>query len=550
MTKATPLTLRLAHINDLHSHFEPSALTLELAGQQQAIQCGGIGLVSSALEKQRQRAEQDQTPFLFLDAGDSFQGSLYFSLYKGEVNAVLQNILAADATVLGNHEFDLGNDYALRYINALTHPVMASNWDVSSLARKPHHLKSFDVQAQCGEYIVREFNGHRVAIMGITLDNMADIAHPSEKTPFLDVEKALNAMISDAHRQNIFNIIVLSHLGYPRDLDLAKRVSGISVLIGGHTHTWQGDFSTVGLENSEPYGRRVADTLVFQASCNGYTLGVAELSFNERGVATLIQGQNTLLVDEKSINEAQQSQLQTLSCVALLQEDPRVTTALSPYRCAVDALMNQNIAKAQTLLRHIRVPTETLSSEVAPIVCDAFVWQANERGLKVDCAIHNAGGVRVDVAEGDLSAGEVAGRLLPFAIDVVRFEVKGKILKAALEGAINNAINRDEIGSGDGSYPYTSHLRYQYQRSKQKGQRIVNLALYRNAEWQPIDDEGLYWVASSSYTALGKEGYEAFLGACSKPESIGVTMADAFIAYAQQQSVLSAPTEQLVELIA
>nr|WP_086938824.1 bifunctional UDP-sugar hydrolase/5'-nucleotidase [Thaumasiovibrio occultus] len=540
--------LNIAHINDSHSNFATSAVNMNLNGLPRSVQCGGLGLVASALAEAR--AEHADQPFLFLDAGDSFQGSLYFSMYKGALNADMHNALKPDAFLLGNHEFDLGNELALKFVNALDCPVLAGNWDVSSLPSMPENLISFDTERGIGRYLVREFGEHRVAIMGITLDNMADIAHPSPQTPFLDVVTTLRAMVAEAKQQGIDNIIVLSHLGYSRDQQLAQEVGGISAIFGGHSHTWQGDFSQLGLPNAEPYGKRVGDTLIFQAGCNGLLLGQAQLAFAASGRAELRSGAAKLLISTEQVMAADfHQQLRAHPLVWMGKRHQAIKKLLQPYEQKIADIAQENIAEAQRWLRHIRVPNDDLSSEVAPLVCDAFVWQARERGMHVDAAMHNAGGVRVDVAKGNLTAGDIAGRLLPFAIDIVRYQVRGSQLRDALEGAINNALGLVETSSGDGSFPYTSHLRYTFKRSMPEGERIISLELFRNSEWVPVADDELYWMVSSSYTALGKEGYDALLCAVTPPESIGVTMSDAFVGFARKHGVLDAPKVRLAQLI-
>ncbi|WP_413112872.1 bifunctional metallophosphatase/5'-nucleotidase [Thaumasiovibrio sp. DFM-14] len=545
------LLLRLAHINDSHSHFETSTVAVNTPQGAASIQCGGLGLVSSFLQAQRQQAQRDDIAHLFVDCGDAFQGSLYFSLYRGKVNACVQNHLQPDAMLLGNHEFDLGNETVYPYLQQLTCPVVVSNWDTSRVKLdKCENLTSYNPKTRCGDYLIKQFGSHQIAIMGLTLDNMNELAHPDPNTPFLHVESTLTAMIEDAHAKGIFNIILLSHLGYAKDQRLAKNIAGISVIVGGHTHTWQGDFSSLGLVNDEPYGKRVGETLIFQAGCHALCVGSADLQFNAAGYAQLMQGKSRLLVEQSQPLSCElRHYLSSLSCVEMVSVDPEITHLLAPYRGQVEEMASHNVASAEQMLRHIRVPAGEEFSHIAPLVCDAFVWQAEESGLPVDCAIHNAGGVRVHVDSGTLTAAEIAGRLLPFAIDLVRYRITGKVLKETIDSAISNAVRQDGKGSGDGSFPYTSHLRYCYDRSLPSGERLQALLLYRYSEWQPIVDDESYWVVSSRYTAMGKGGYETLAGLGLSYEPLGYTMAEAFIHYAAACETLTPPTENLTVIL-
>lgn len=67
------------------------------------------------------------------------------------------------------------------------------------------------------------------------------------------------------------------------------------------------------------------------------------------------------------------------------------------------------------------------------------------------------------------------------------------MIARALEGAINNALSNGVQGTGSGSYPYCHHLRYQYLADKPIGQRITQLQIQLDGEWQAVDSEALYW---------------------------------------------------------
>ena len=100
------VSLLLAHINDTHSYFEPSSLQLKLTIEQQTLQpyvsAGGFARIATIVNQLRQQAKESDKGFLFLHAGDCFQGTLYFSLFKGRANAELLNALNINAMALGN----------------------------------------------------------------------------------------------------------------------------------------------------------------------------------------------------------------------------------------------------------------------------------------------------------------------------------------------------------------------------------------------------------------------------------------------------------------
>ncbi|MGF1687297.1 bifunctional metallophosphatase/5'-nucleotidase [Photobacterium japonica] len=574
MTKHRSAKITIAHINDTHSHFEPSSVSLQLprdvldADMSVFASCGGFSRVSSAVKDVKRQAHLQGREFMFVHGGDCFQGTLYFSLYKGLANAHLLNAVGVEAMALGNHELDMGNGVVADFMDHVSFPLLAGNWDLSQenpnkpnpLAHKANVL-AYDAQQDHARYLIKDVDGESIALFGLAIENMAGIANPDPDTHFHNVIEVATKTIAAIHQAGINKIIVLSHLGYDRDLELAQQVTGIGAIIGGHTHTMLGDFSRIGYGVTDDYPHQVNHTYVVQAGCNALALGQLEIDFNADGSVARAGGINQLLLGRQFTLDASRSQhLDETSHEAVKQyllaepsvrfciKDPLVENVLNEhYRPAVRQLQTQLVAQVSEPLRHTRIPDSKGPSQIAPLVVDSFVWQARELGVPVDFGIHNAGGVRASLHQGPLTSADIAGRLLPFAIGLMTYKVTGKQIRQALEGAINNAIDNGVEGTGSGSFPYTSHLRYAYQCCEPQGERIAHLQLKRDGQWIDINDETLYVSVSSGYTATGKEGYDALLDSHKEPVPLNVTMADAFEAFARHHGELSAPVETLVD---
>lgn len=78
---------------------------------------------------------------------------------------------------------------------------------------------------------MKEFNGVKVAIFGLSIDKMSDIANPDADTPFMTAIETAKATVAQIHNDGIKNIILLSHLGYEGDLELAEQVEGIGIIV-------------------------------------------------------------------------------------------------------------------------------------------------------------------------------------------------------------------------------------------------------------------------------------------------------------------------------
>ena len=554
-TNHKSVKIKLAHINDTHSYFEPTSLqlALKLDGQQVVepyVSAGGFARIATRVEQLREDAQRQKQGMLFLHAGDCFQGTLYFSLFKGVANADLLNSLHIDAMTLGNHELDMGNEPVARFCQRIQFPFLAGNWDLThELPHKEHRISdnsnvySYIPDKQSAQYIVKTFDDEPVAIFGLSIDKMSDIANPDIDTPFISALQTAHNTVKEIHRVGINKIILLSHLGYESDLEFAKKVGGIGIIVGGHSHRLQGDFSAIGLGKDDPYGVKVNDTYVVQAGYHSLALGHCTIEFDEQGLVTMLSGQNELLLGRRLFwnsmmtNTLDQSKFEA-TCdfihrqpnVTICKKHPAIQTILNEkYIPQVRKLQSQVIAHTSKNLRHVRIPDELGGSELAPAVARAFMYSLNKRGRKVQFAIHNAGGVRTSLNSGDITIADIAGRLLPFAVPIGCYEVQGKTIRQILEGAINNALNNGVEGTGSGSFPYAYNLDFKYNKDAKNGHRIESLSIFDNDQWHPVNDEEWYSGTSSAYSMKGKEGYDAMLDMKGEGYISSLSMADCFI---------------------
>ncbi len=167
----------------------------------------------------RDDAKRMNSGFLFLHAGDCFQGTLYFSLFKGKANAEMLNALEIDAMALGNHELDMGNEPVAKFVKKVNFPLLAGNWDLSQECQtKPYTLKGVDnvydyvPKTETAKWIIKEVDGEPIAIFGLSLDKMSDISIPDADTPFVNAEQTARKTISALNELGVNKIILLSHL--------------------------------------------------------------------------------------------------------------------------------------------------------------------------------------------------------------------------------------------------------------------------------------------------------------------------------------------------
>ncbi|WP_428775007.1 bifunctional metallophosphatase/5'-nucleotidase [Vibrio sp.] len=553
-----PARITLAHINDTHSYFEPTSLQLHIEVEEDTVSpfvsAGGFARIATRIHQLREDAGRQQRKLLFLHAGDCFQGTLYFSLFKGKANADMLNALGIDAMTLGNHELDMGNLPLAQFCQRINFPLLAGNWQLGDEVQdKPATLKYnprvYSHQPDgTARWLTKMVDGEPVAIFGLSLDLMAAIANPDPDTPFVDATATARATVNAIRQQGINKIILLSHLGYDADCELARQVEGISIIVGGHSHRLQGDFSDLGLGKDDQYGIQIGQTYVVQAGYHALTLGHCDIDFAADGAVTSFTGKNELLLGRRLFLNANMDDEANDSChgkaceflnnhsnVVICKKDPDVQGLLvERYLPRVRKMQLEVIGNTEQPVRHVRIPDELGPSELAPLVAESFAYALNQRGCEVEFAIHNAGGVRSSLNAGDVTLSDVAGKLLPFMVPIGHYNIAGRYIALALEGAINNATNNGVTGTGSGSFPYTHNLDYVYHPDRPAGFRIADLQIYNSVDgWQPVDPDKKYRGSSSAYTMKGKEGFHALLEMEHEGVVTELSMSDCFIEWLQ-----------------
>ncbi len=226
-TVAQERILTLCHTNDTHSCVEP--INPLFADKRQANK-GGYLRRLAWLDRQR-----ETTPdLLLLDAGDFSQGSLYYTLYKGEVEVTLMNAMRYDAATIGNHEFDYGVENLARLCRLARFPIVCSNY----------HFEGTPCEGLVKPYIIKERAGKRIAIIGVSpkLDGLVAASTYTGVT-YEDPVTAVTRSVKEVEAQGVDLVILLSHLGWEdtnADIDdqrLIPQIRGIDYVVGGHSHT-------------------------------------------------------------------------------------------------------------------------------------------------------------------------------------------------------------------------------------------------------------------------------------------------------------------------
>ncbi len=275
--------LTILHTNDVHSRLEPFPMD---GSRNQGL--GGIAARAKLIEDIRLKEEH----VLLLDAGDIFQGTPYFNLYKGEPEIKAMTKMGYDACTMGNHDFDGGLENFATQLNHAEFPVLLCNYDFTNTAMEHKHVpyKVF----KKGRLKIG-ITGVGIEMKGLVPDNLFG------NTVYLDPIKKVNETAAMLKKEKDCDMVIcLSHLGYQykedinriSDLILAKETEHIDLIIGGHTHTFL----------SEPVlvkNKTASDVLVNQVGWAGIQLGRLDYEFS-RFKNKNLAGSNSLTIGKKT----------------------------------------------------------------------------------------------------------------------------------------------------------------------------------------------------------------------------------------------------------
>ncbi|MDR3639698.1 MAG: bifunctional metallophosphatase/5'-nucleotidase [Humidesulfovibrio sp.] len=507
-----PLSLTIAHVNDTHSALEPAEenLTLPMTGGSQVFRTklGGMARLKSALDDVRAHDRN----VLVLHAGDAVQGTLYFNVFGGMAEFDFLNALGLNAMTLGNHEFDNGPFNLAHMLSEAQFPILSANLDVSN---EP------ELKGRIWPYILRQFDGERVAVVGVTTPVTPRITRDVGRVRFHDPTPVLAALVRELKAQDINKIIVLSHDGYESDLALARTVPGIDVIVGGHSHTLLGDakaFGALGLHPAGPYPTQVqgpdGPVLVVQAWKWGEELGVLTVRFDAEGHVAGFTAAPTLLPGERfrrgdtTVDPASPEQTEILArlkasgVAKIYPSDQGMLRKLAPYTARVAAMQNAPIG-ARAAMDLIR----GTATDPGPLVADAYLAKVPDAQI----ALVGAGGVRRDLFAGELTRGMVMG-VAPFGNTLVALDITGAQLKEALEEAVEFRISVRPPQNGDPRLLPVIHpagFSYVVHPLRPKGQRVDGLLLRRtDGTLAALDPAATYRLVTNSFLAGGGDGMD------------------------------------------
>lgn len=494
--------LHILHTNDFHSRVEPinkydSTCDAETLGKKECF--GGVARLAAAIKAKRDEIRAAGGNVIVLDAGDQYQGSLFYTTYKGRDTVEFMNAIGYDAMALGNHEFDDGPDGARVLLDGATFPVMSGNLDVS---------QSGQLKGRLQRTVTLDVGEEKIGLVSALAVDTPETSSPGPTVIFRDDIDSIRGDVQALTEAGVTKIIGLTHVGYGRDRQIAAQVPGLDAIVGGHSHTLLGTMD--GAEGAYPTmvrGVDGTDVPIATAYAYGKYLGDLTLTFDDAGKLIRAEGA-PILLDQS------------------LPEDEAIAARVRDMAAPIEELRARQVAEIAAPLGADRKDCRARECAMGDAVADAMLDRVAAQGVTI--AIQNGGGLRASIDAGPVTMGEVVS-VLPFQNTLATFEASGATILAALE---NGASQYEE---GAGRFAQVAGLKYTVDPRAAVGSRISDVQVREGEAWAPLDPAAIYRVVTNNYMRNGGDGYRMFASEGASAYDFGPDLADVLADYLSAQ---------------
>jgi len=395
---------------------------------------------------------------LVLDAGDINTGPALSNMFGAEPDFRAYNLIGYDAATFGNHEFDGDMAKLNKQIAMAEFPFVSSN------------IKTADGKFLGGhQYLVKDYNGFRVGIIGITTRRSLIIASPDKSLTFLpEVKAAQDAVNLLIKKEKADIIIALTHIGDRQEAEdhvispaLASSVTGIDIIIDGHSHT----------KFEEPL--KIGNTYIVSANEWGKFVGEGRAGITDGKITTFVW--------------------KPVAITNAYKPDPDVSALLAPFTEKANASLKEVVGEASDTFVFGNRLTRYQETAIGNMICDANTWYFRNNGQNIDFAFHNGGNIRAELRKGPLTREQIL-TVLPFENYLYIASLKGSQIIELF-----NFIAT--VPQGAGGFPqFSRDVRYALDVPAKK---VSNLTI----GGAPVDPDKTYRFCTNDYLLGGGDGY-------------------------------------------
>lgn len=499
--------LQILWTNDTHGFFLPvyHAEYSEVDSYTQTAategKIGGYAQVAGLVKKLKEGIWERRT--LFMDGGDTFDGSPVAQLTRGDAVIPVLNAMGYDAMTPGNRDFAFSKADFLRVTGNITFPVVCAN------------LQDETTKAYIfPRYIIKNVNGLKIAIIGITsplAGNTAglDVLGGSLPAAFA-IEDDISALAAEIRAQEDPDLVIaLSHFGFFQDTKFASRSTGIDVIVGAHTH--HNVYESPVVPNAD--GSR--DVIVVQAGSHGKFLGKLQLWVKDKKVVNF---DNELIrVSTKYLKEHH------------IKPDPKVQALADEAYAPFKAMLDEVIGQSTTVIERRGDTQSTMSNFMTDALSEVFNTDTGRfAGIRYGSSI----------IPGSITVGDVWNMVSPNIGNngVYVFTQTGTQIKSTLVSGLNTEYGPDPYNWGGGDVTRMSnHVKYTFNVDAPNNQHLVDLSITTaTGEVVPLVQGGVDVPANlaRSFTFVATSGSAA-------QQVPNTTAVDELVAYIKSKGTIS-----------
>jgi len=463
MSMASYKTISIAGTADLQGVMEPSVQKFDLNGDgiKEEVKMGGIA--NLAIIYANLKKENPNT--VVVSVGDDLMNK-FFHIYKGKAIFSLVSDAGYDYYVFGNHEFDKGSKVLSSALDNVKFHALCSDLDISASA----------LNGKCMPYKIKEMDGVKVGFFSLMTEDLPLVTSERDVKILSDNVTTAKKMIKVLNDKGANVIVALSHIGYKKDVSLAKQVKGIDLIFGGHSHEYVKKMGHIGKT----------------AIVNG----------GEQGVQ-IIKVDIPLDKDLKVLHK--EVKMTKIPVPDTLKADASIVAKVKAYKKNFPKVVI--LGKTETSWNLSSDEVRKHESSVANLVNDLM-----KEKFHVDIVLNNAGAFR---GKKIYKPGNITDEMLKsideFSNYAYIFKLKGKYFKEILE--------RSAACYGEGGLMHTAGLKYTISLSGavqkikgdkvlQKGSRVKDIQLWDNGKWGDVKPEKSYSVLSNSFIVRDEgDGY-------------------------------------------
>nr|XP_027198581.1 protein 5NUC-like isoform X2 [Dermatophagoides pteronyssinus] len=500
--------LTIIHNNDFHANYLPMKANNNaecFENWDKNKDCvGGVARTVGKVKEIRQKFINNNENVLFLNAGDHFQGTSWYTLLKSKVVADFVHLMKHDVMTLGNHEFDDGPEELQKFVNLMngTLPIVCCNVDFD---------KSLELHKIIQKSIVMKVNNVDVAIIGYLTPHTEFVSSPGKLVKFRDEIQAIQEEIQTLKAKhphlNIF--IGLGHSGYDRDIEIAEKVPDLDVIVGGHSHSYlysgknfpsiekpEGPYPTIfehAIKTSSYENN--GTTLIVQAFAYGKYIGILNLTFNDAGQIVKYTGEPILMSHN-------------------IPGDVETETILRKFNDQLSIKYNETFGMATEAF--IQNTCRSKECSLGNLITDSFVnhfsnlqkkekvrqiRQSNNGACKL-MALINGGNIRTSIDKGPITYRKLIS-VLPFTNNLGLLTVTGSELWDILKKSANQHDR--------GGFLQVSGVRVTFGTTSSKTvikkSKLINVEAFCDGKWTPISKENTFQVVITNFLANGGDNY-------------------------------------------